>query len=473
MKNAILPFFLMSIFTYNASAKDFQVTIALNMKDCINCVRSFYQLSELKEEFDIFIVMQKRYQSDSAYLAKEYQLDKVDPTFIWSDSLYNDYSISGMSTINLESKYKMHRLQYGMNGGNSELFNYLKVVNKGRDTLFPNEDYFLNGVDKLRFNHNKLVLLSRFKKEISVYDLISQKKLYSVNLSGDEILSEVFTYNGKPISEYKNQKEAMIKAGVPDRLFIWNLAFHDDTVLAFLDAKYFDYSDPDTLLTSNFAILKILNGKVVSINKSTYEIDYEDRAYRFPRFYPTIYNDTIIDYIAEDIPTANRKYMAKFVMDNGVYKPVDFLDIRVPKLYDTSTGCFFPIYYKEYFILPMYGTIYSLNPKNKDIVLPFFNNDNVTRFNYCTVVNNYVYSFRYNDEWVWIQLDEYLDGVAGKRRFTRKFIKYNRNDNDTVVSKFTFVNNNDMLIMDFDPINPDFILAEAGEGMLIRKRIFD
>jgi hypothetical protein len=461
-KNLIISILLLLTY-FEGNCGKYKVTVALNLKDCINCVKAFYRLTGLADQVDVVLVMNEEYKSDSAYIFQTYELNKLKPTVKWSDTLFAEYAPWGATTISLESEHGTERIQYTPAGLNDPFFTYLKKAALDTDTLFKNVPGITKGVKYLKFDGKNLAMKVDYRKEINVYDLVTQSKQYTITVP-DSLLRKTFTYSGLPASAYDVQQQVMKEAGVPERYQFKDFVLSKDTLTLQLNTGYFQYRGADTFFQYNFSFLKYVKGKFLDVHK----LQIRNRIYgeTYDNLFSKIhyYNGQLYENIGNYPLTADRYFLGKCNLVRDTFIINEAYGMKIPALYKNTIGCSFLLYYKGYFALPLIGTLFPLDIRGSNVQLPFFEN---MREGDCSSAKNFIYSFLLNENYVWLTMLN-TNHQGGDQL---ELLKYNRKTKDLEVSSLRFTESENNL-MAFDPVNPDFFIYKSAGGYLIRKRAF-
>jgi hypothetical protein len=453
---------IFSIIPNYVFGKDYKVTIALSLDDCLNCIRSLYDVTKIKNHADIFLVMREEYRSDSAVIIETYKLQDFSKGVVWSDEIFATYNINGNSSITLESKYGTPKISYALALYNGKINRYLINATKQSDTLFDTSFNKVIGSDLL-FHKDRLITFSSYKREVYVYDVFTERLTHKIAIS-DSILRQTFSFTGLPPDEYDKQQYAMRIAKVPETVQIKDVTFLGDTVLVQINNRYFQYIETDTILGSNFALLKYYNGRLVACNKLSY--NHIIKGIKHNNIFSNIhaFRGQVYENIANYPLTPKRYFLGKCNMRGDVYIIDDAYDMIVPSIYANELGCSFLVYYENYFAFPLIGKLFPLNSTDSAIDLSFFPVDNRVEHNRC-IIKAFIYSFVVTHEYVWLTIDRNVGGVS-----SIQFAKYNRITSDTEYSCIQFPASINPA-PSFDPINPDYVLYKTAHG-LVRRRAF-
>jgi hypothetical protein len=457
-----------------AQTKTYDITLALSLDDCLNCNKALYDFSHYKSKYHIRVVMKKELQFDSAYINNKYQIVSVADEWLWSDSLFKIYSPFGTSTVTLESKYMVNAVSLPVREIYSRDFlNFLNRQTKNTDTLFPKVDKALKGVTDLEFGNTHLGTLVNYKDEVLIYDYLSQKLRYRINIS-DSILAAIFAFNDSniPASEYKARKERMIAEHVPKLFNISRYEIVEDTVFLSLKESYFHYpSDTnqtnfkrsqDTLLLACEAMLKYVKGQLVSIKKVQQRIFFDKASilglsnfhYHDGKFYQELYyqdkkpqwfnmgrlveNDTLFQLKIYPRKTVDKALLKAPLLVHQIYDRGTFAHITLPKIFSIE---------------------------DNSVVEQIDNYKNPHELNNESILNGWLIRFKLSDEYLWYIVNRVDEG--------RKVKLYKMNRKTRAIETSTTIFDNTFQLLEFDPINPDFILYKDDKGQLIRERAFE
>lgn len=455
--------FICTMFS-QSNAKDFDIVITLNLKDCLNCVHAFYDMQQLKDKANIFLVINEEYRSDSAYIDSTYHLSDLNPSYIWSDEIFSAYAPNGNSTVSLESRYKTKRLTYPTTLLPRDFVAFVAGLDNSRDTLFTDIPQIARGVEDIRFNGREMVLFVNYRKEIDVYDLVSQKLNYKINI-GEELLRKTFAFTGLPPEDFDRQQKTMEAAGVPERYQIQGISFLADTIVTLFDTRYFSYGDLDTSLEHSLSLVKFYKGKPVAVHKIDRHIELDHKIYHFRWPIYCLNGQTYIG-IGYSPATPNRYFLGKFNLYGDEYRVEKGLNRKIPALYDRTEGCSFPVYYQHHYAFPLIGKIFSFD-NDEEIDLKFFPKDNNFWGKDCNYCKMFIMSYIMNEEYVWLVMDNNPDGKG----FMVEMVKYNISAGKAEFSKLKFPRSGNNVVA-LDPINPDYIIYKGKDARLIRTKVF-
>lgn len=482
MKNTIL-FTLLLLFAtvkgFGQANKDYQITLTINLEDCLNCQKTLYDLKSFKNSYDIRIIMRKEFQVDSAYIVKQYQFNLVADEIIWSDSLFKEYSPYGNSYVSIESKYKTNRFGFLIHDiYKRDFLNFLSNQIKPLDTLFKNYPGLARGSSKLLFNNNGLLGLNvPYNKTFSVYDFISQKKQYTIEFP-EALLRQTFLFNQNklPISEFEPQQKSMHEAGVPQPYLVTDYCFMEDTVLIKFNNRYFRYLSEtdtilgfgdDTVLWSNYSLLKYWNDSLLSVDKFEYHKKENDREY-FSWSGIHYFNGKIIDRVGTGIAIKNRPYMATIDknLKNNAYELNIAYTRFLPPLFDNTDKYAFMVFSKNTYAFVPIGEIYDLTTNKSVEKLDFFKSIKKIDENTRLKMEMGEGGFFINDDFVWVSIGEDING-----QWKYRYYKFNRHTRQHEIAQLVF-NLGDRIKSAFDPLNPDYLIYKNNDGLIIREKIF-
>ncbi len=476
----IIPFFalmlLFSLSSFSKTDKDYHITLAVNMEDCLNCNKTLFDLEAYKEKYHVRVVFRKEYESDSTFIFNNYNFKDVASEVLWSDSLFGVYSPTGGSYVNIESKYSVNIFSVRINDiYNRDFFTFLSNQNKTVDTLFKEYPGIARGVSQLTFNESGLLGLNvHYKKIFSIYDIMTQAKQYDISMT-EKILKKSFSYNDHkyPISDYDAQQKAMTNAGVPAIYGIADYCFIGDTILLNLNNQYFalnagriaDLDENDTLLESNYALLKYYNGKLISMNRLAFHTKVDGQDYfAWPGMHH--HDGSIYSHLGVGIdPSPERYYRALIELDNdGVYKLDVLKDRKLPVIYAKTQDFSMQISYKNAFCFIIIGRIYDIKENKFLEHLDFF--ENPTEIHPNRSPRMFINDFVMNDDYVWVTISD------GDKKVMRHYYKMNRHTRKYEISKKDFDITKYGVIDAYDPLNPDYLIYKNKDNLLIREKIF-
>lgn len=454
---------------------DYVLTLAINMADCLNCNKTMHDLQMFKTDFQIKIVMREEFKQDSVYILGNYDFNKIADEVIWSDSLYEAYSPNEATVVAIESKYKTDRYTLRIHDIEARNFlDFLSRQNKQSDTLFKDYPGLARGVNELKFNNGLLGMNVVFNKTIQVFDVISQKKKYQIDIT-DDILRRAFAFNehNLPPAQYTPQHIAMKQAGVPNIYEINDFCFADDTLLVKLNHWYFRYRSEkdtllgknrsDTLLWYNFALIRFDNGKKIDVSRFEFNKKVGAAVY-YAQSNMHYDNGNLYERVTAAPLLADRAYIAQVNLDNNhVFTLNPQLDRPVLKPFRDSDFYGFHKYYKGTFAYIGLGKIFSLESGKELEKIAFFPNPTeiTDEFVPKAVLSGYVIS----KEYLWFLVDH------NDSEKQSKFYRLNRATRAIETSELTFPVNRKPL-MDFDPLNPDYLIYKNKQGFLVREKLF-
>ena len=297
--------------------KDYSIVITLNLSDCMNCNSKLYELSKLKDNFDMKLVLSEEYQEDSSQIIEQLYLNDFNTKIIWDDALFKSYAPSMQSSVTLESKYNLERSSITIHDVSRNYLNYLRRLNLATDTLLMNEGKVLRGVGKYQIKGQEFSLLNKLKNSVEVFDLSTEKRTLRYEVS-DSILRKTFAYSGFDELDYDSVKADMKNERVPELHKIENYWYENDTLMMILNNYFFGIrqSDGEKILLGNRVWIKSVRGKVVEVAKiePTLKIDKKSYGSSTDLF---VSNGKIYSLVVPFINSADRYYLTELVKDKS------------------------------------------------------------------------------------------------------------------------------------------------------------
>lgn len=470
--------FLMVTQSYTSTSKEYIVTLAVNLEDCLNCNRALFDLAPFKNDIDIRIVFRKEYQIDSSFIFEQYQFKKLADEIFWSDSLFKEYSPHGVSTLNLESHYSLGKVSVNVNRAYHEnFFDFLNNQLKPVNVLFQEFEGLARGVSHFKVSEDGLLgMNTKYKGVFSLYDLFSQTKLYDLVMT-ENILRASFRPNidQSPEYEFDAQQKAMKEAGVPALYEISDYLFLEDTLLLRLQNNFFEYESRfiaegvakiDTFLTHTYALLKYYKGDLISIHPYENLKKLEYHLYS-TSMQPHVYGSKIYEQVNGFPIDKNRGYLAEmFLNKEGAYEMNVFTNPTVPAVYAEALDFSHLVYYKNTYAFTLLDQLYNLNTHEVIEQLDFFEPTYEILNN--SWPNMYISEHGYvlNDDYVWMTV------TKGGKSVLQQYYKMNRHTRSVAKSAKEFDISQNFVASAFDPLNPDYIIYKNEDNQLVRERIF-
>lgn len=476
--NLLIIIFSTSLFAKNN--KEYTITIAVNLEDCINCNKALYDLKKLRKDYYLQIVIPEIYLEDSVKIFDEYEFNTLSDTIIWDDKLHKEYSPLGASVASLESKYKTGKFtEIIANIYRGNFFEFLSWQLDEKRELFSTHPYITKGIaDYLYTSNGLLITQNNFQKKIDVYDYIKQEKLYTIKFD-DSVRKKAFGYNSFDFSEeeYEKHMQHLKDSGVKDQYLISKLNYINDTLIVYFKTYFLKNmrlagdEEESEYLVEETSLIKYKNGELLSVHKIE-NFKETDKGWRFiylgkgvipeksESFYATI------SLSNKEYPNAiikQRPFLAKFEKnEKGTYEMEVYEDRPILELYDLTRDYSFPEFSGNIYYFAHSNNLYDLKTGEVVDSLTFYKEfkeetakilpDAIKLDHGLMVTEDYIWSIALEDEKIFLY-------------------KMNRSTREYVSKNIELPERLHMLHIRFDPLNPDFVIYNK-ENKIIRKKIF-
>jgi hypothetical protein len=442
-----------------------KITVAFNPKDCISCMRALQSFKEAKSNCEVSFILPEQYGIDSAIIVKRYKLVEIGTHVVFSDEQFEQYSRNGISTATIESEYKTGKYSISLINVDASFFSYLARSSKEIDTLFPDQQYLGRGAEKLEFDGSNMLCFSAYKREAAVYDLVNQRKNYSIVLT-DSLLKTIYGKSRGSLDDFEGQQKRMIELGVPERFRVDYVGIYKDTVFFQVDCRYFAAGDFDSVLMHSLSITRFYKDKYISTEALDIYEEIDGVLYNNIYGFAHYNNGNFYQSVGPGDLVADRYFLADYEYTSGSLRFHNMYPQKVPTLYGDKLHCSFPVFYKNYVALPLADMLYCLDDTSKSIELAYFPKDNKVTSSRC-YYTAYIKSFVVSDDFVWLIQEK--EEPAGQYKL--EFVKYNRKTLKAEVSPMTMEEKGNSLLA-YDPIDPDYLIVQSSKGMLLRRKIF-
>jgi hypothetical protein len=260
MKIVITTFFMFS-WSLAFSSK-FEIKVALNLFDCINCSNHLYSLNNVSKKYKITFIYSSELSEDSSFVSEEIIGYKIkDYSIEVSDSLYLLYSVKSQNFV---SVFKNNR----------KIFAFpLKNINSYIDSLnllsYEEGDTINIGFKpeikvKSKLKDNKLYILNPRKNSLFVTNTINQTS-FKFTLKTDlvsAIFSKAFNNNSNKLTEITNYYQSLKKK---HEIKINSFDLDSNSLYLFVDIPFIEEISGnflDTFISNISSILVYKNGSV-------------------------------------------------------------------------------------------------------------------------------------------------------------------------------------------------------------------
>jgi hypothetical protein len=470
-RKKILQLWMCLFFPLFATAndtKDYLITIAVNIENCINCDKAIYDLAGMRDQYNIRFVLKEEYKEDSTRIIEQFNLRGVSQTILWSDSIYEEYSPYNISNVSVESKYRTGRFTLPVvELYRKGFFGFLQVQNKAVDTLFANEPKITVGMRSIKWGSNNLYSLVNSKNTIYVYDYLKQSLKDSIQFP-ESLLRQIFPNTGLPPKEFDAQMAAMKLAKVPQTINVADYMVRADTVFVYFSQQYFDYRGKDTFLRSRFTLLQYVGSKLVAQNKINHTLLNEDGSYYVTDgFLIPSKKDIYVNIDGRNPERANRKYLGQLRLNKQkVYEIDTSSSLPIPPVYTYSSDFLMVLADEGHYLLLLDNKIYDMEQKR---AIDSFKLLDPLEGGYITADINppqLLGGLRVSKDYYWVIRNEFTANSS-----KQVFLKVNRKTRQIQQSKIQ-IGPADSTIASYDPLNPDYIVYKTKKRQIIRQKIF-
>ncbi len=469
MKPTLLSLLLLLSHFYTRAQRDFNLLIGLNLNDCINCYNhDLERLDQQKNNVDIVLVLGKTYAPDSSKIIKKYNLHGITKHIVWSDSLLDAINGDGPSSVLFASKYHTLAYRFSLKGLPKYLISYIQKAGLAFDSLFLDHPKVALGANRLYVNEGKVYFINSVLDEINGYDLLSGKKIMHFEIT-DSLLDVTFPFSGLPVTQRKMYHDILRRAHMT-AYEIGALSFDKGIVYARFTNNYFTVEEDSTLRRDNVSMLKIVKDKVNSIYRYPYCYanpfdDSKGYCNTNQNFY--FYKDGLYNFIYTNMGGSPDRYVLGRFEPNkkNVYEPTEVNPMKNPKMYDYTLDCQSLEFDKDYFAFPLIDTLYPIaNPHLPPVALNFLpaGYDEQSASKLC-MEGLAITTFKITNTYVWVAL------YNGKTR-QRQILRHNRHTGENQYTQVPLDRN--IIDINFDPVNPDYILYTTRSSNLYRKKMF-
>lgn len=208
--------------------------VGYNPFDCSNCNKGI----EKGVDGQSIYFFQKQLQIDSSALKRNY-LFSDNAKIVFSDSLFNKYSLNGRSAIsNKDGSLKCSSAYFTQKA--KHVFKVLSGQGNKTDTITYSYPLAKRSITKFQFTKDgKIYLLDAFDNSVKLYDLFSGKMLYTLRMP-EGVLKSIYTkFNMGDKSAYLYYKKGTAKFTKENLSTVKDISFANDTLLVAFSNYYF------------------------------------------------------------------------------------------------------------------------------------------------------------------------------------------------------------------------------------------
>lgn len=475
MKKTYLPYWILLLCSFTSFAqKDYTITITVNLEDCLNCNATVFDLRNYKEDFNIQVLMQEVFESDTAFIYEKYNFKDVVEAITFSDSLFDSYAPMGSAMISVESKhntgrYTMHIKETYERG----FFTYLDGLKENTSVLFKDYPTLTRGASEMQINEKGYLAVNvPYRGTVYVYDMLNQKLVDTIQIP-EELFKENFGMNDYDIPEstYEDMRRTFKEKKIAEFEKIRNIFYIEDTLCFIIESSLLlnsidEFGQKDSGIYGTCGIVKYVNGEFVGYNKfDLYLKDEKNKTiyhssmnlhYYNKKLYGSLFAFPLIDVW---------DHFGILKMQNNIYTYALLDFSSSAPIYKNTIDFSIPVFFKNAYVLPVVNEVRSVETGELLETLPFF--INATSLSRSTTPEMYFVEngLAMNEDFIWVHL---YNSVIKKE----EFYKMDRKTKSFTLSEFGLAHKSNNIVH-FDPINPDYIIyKDDKKNTLIREKIF-
>lgn len=344
---------------YSLPNEKVTVIIPFMPGDCHQCNDAFYKnLKTLDNgKGGILFLIPDNYSDDLDHIKKTNRLeDYKNEQFIFSSALFNKYRIYEQSFV----------LQFGSDS-NYKIYNNAKTLIEDLEQL-PKADIMDLGDHKIKKsteyilakNKEQMCILNSLHTSAFDYlDLRDGKKVHNVTFNEEQLLRN-FILNFKDTGIAKSKLSELEQVNdIPNKDRFEQIEFVNDSIFASSSHTYIA-NLKDSILGGFFSINIYKDGKYIDSRSISNE--YIPRGYMIiPKFH--VYNGSLyVKVVKERLEADDPNYfLAKFELENGVYKFKKMLSFVLPAINNDVGYVFTDLKFSgKYFVNPISNLLYDL-----------------------------------------------------------------------------------------------------------------
>lgn len=479
------------LMTYKGNS---QVVLTIRPDDCMNCIKAlddFYSGENISKINHL--IFQEKHQSDSAFIIKDLYLEDYQEKIIWSDSLFNLYSIMGTSTISSHNR-KIQIMMINFNSKTAEIFERLYLptdtlvfdypVNKGNKS---NPIHLDNGtmisIDKLT---NKLYIGDYFSEKLILtleqLDIVNTELAFSKELINNAAIRSIYNSFFNDTTSYDQQKRFLNAAKERQINQINHVEKIGDSLLIGSLHKFYKVNANQDTAIYMFPMLSVFyKGKLHPTPIQTIQT-YFNNPTKYISDINFFYKDNKNHLWMRLSPAnsfsldSNMYFLRRFNIIDSQFIWGEFYKESLPLEY-TKVGynAIYPKSHGSLFMLPLSNKIYSFEGGVVDSI-PFISNGILPPLLELISLGKYppyiVYDFAHDDQYYYVFLSKESEIIINNQKTENYIYKINRTTKQfqsILINKEKSVNNN----IKIDIRDPNFYYYGINSNTIIRKKAFE